>query len=132
MSKSSLLVMLAAGVVAVAGCGQQNVKRIGMVVGVKPEKIAEYKRLHAESNPGVRDLLNKYNIHNFSIFLHKIDGKYYEFAYYEYTGNDYEADMARLDAEPRNKEWLKVTDPMQIPLKGEKSWAIMEQVYYNK
>jgi len=132
MSKSSLLVMLAAGVVAVAGCGQQNVKRIGMVVGVKAEKIGEYKRLHAESNPGVRDLLNKYNIHNFSIFLHKIDGKYYEFAYYEYTGNDYEADMAGLDAEPRNKEWLKVTDPMQIPLKGEKSWAIMEQVYYNK
>ena len=124
--------MLVAGVVAVAGCGQQNVKRIGMVVGVKPEKIAEYKRLHADSHSGVRDLLNKYNMHNFSIFLHKIDGKYYEFAYYEYTGNDYEADMARLDAEPRNKEWLKVTDPMQIPLKGDKSWAVMEEVYYNR
>jgi len=124
--------MLVAGVVAVAGCAQQNVKRIGMVVGIKPEKIAEYKRLHADSYSGVRDLLNKYHMHNFSIFLHKIDGKYYEFAYYEYTGNDYEADMARLDAEPRNKEWLKVTDPMQLPLKGDKSWAVMEEVYYNR
>ena len=113
------------------GCTQQKVKRIGMVVGLKPEKIPEYKALHADSYPGVRDLLNKYHIRNFSIFLHEIEGKYYEFAYYEYTGNDYEADMAALSAEPRNKQWLSVTDPMQIPLTGQKSWAVMEQVYYN-
>ena len=39
--------------------------------------------------------------------------------------------MAKLDAEPRNKEWLKMCDPMQMPLKGEKSWAEMELVYRN-
>jgi L-rhamnose mutarotase len=79
----------------------------------------------------VRDLLNKYHLHNFSIFLHQIRGKWYEFGYYEYTGDDFEADMARLAAEPRNQEWLEVCDPMQLPLEGEESWAIMEQVYYN-
>ena len=56
---------------------------------------------------------------NFSIFLHEIDGNWYEFGYYEYTGDDYEGDMAKLAAEPRNQAWLKVCDAMQIPLKGE-------------
>lgn len=120
-----------------SGCSTTNeetdatAKRVGMVIGLRPEKIAEYKKLHADSQPGVRDLLRKYHIRSFSIFLHQIDGKWYEFGYYEYTGDDYEADMAKMDAEPRTKEWLKVCDPMQIPLEGEKSWAMMEQVYYN-
>jgi hypothetical protein len=34
--------------------------------------------------------------------------------------------LAKLAAEPRNKEWHLVTDPMQIPLKGEKTWVLME------
>jgi L-rhamnose mutarotase len=110
---------------------QKRSKRVGMVVGLKVDQIEEYKRLHADGNPGVRDLLSKYHMHNFSIFLHQLDGKWYEFGYYEYTGDDFEGDMAKLDAEPRNKEWLKVCDPMQVPLMGEKSWAKMESVYFN-
>jgi L-rhamnose mutarotase len=110
-----------------------SVKRVGMVIRIKPGKIADYKRLHADSNPGVRDLLAKANIRNFSIFLRQLDdGQYYLFGYYEYTGSNYDADMAKLAAEPRNKEWLLVTDPMQIPLKGEKTWSMMEQVYHNQ
>jgi len=112
---------------------QAGVKRVGMVIRIKPEKIAEYKRLHADANPGVRDLLRKAHIGNFSIFLRQLDdGQYYLFGYYEYVGSEYEADMLKLDAEPRNKEWLSVTDAMQIPLKGEKSWARMEEVYHNQ
>jgi len=115
------------------GCGQKQVKRVGMVIGIKPEKIAEYKALHADSNPGVRDLLSKYHMRNFTIFMHKFDdGKYYEFGYYEYDGNNYEADMAALAAEPRTKEWLKICDPIQIPFQGQASWSQMERVYYNK
>ena len=129
--KTMVLVLLAAVALCVTGCLEKKVKVVGMVVGIKPEVIPEYKRLHADSNPGVRDLLTKYNMHNFSIFLHKIDGKWYEFGYYEYTGDDFEGDMAKLDAEPRNKAWLKVCDPMQVPLKGEKGWAEMERVYSN-
>ncbi|MEI8293368.1 MAG: L-rhamnose mutarotase [bacterium] len=106
--------------------------RFGKVVGIKPEMIAEYKRLHADSNPGVRDLLTKYHMHNFSIYLKQIEGKWYEFMYFEYTGKDYKGDMAKLAKEPRNIEWLKVCDPMQIPLKGHKSWADMERVYFQK
>ena len=107
-------------------------KRVGMVVMIKEDQIEEYKRIHAPDNPGVRDLLTKYNMRNFSIFLQKLDdGNYYEFGYYEYVGNDFEGDMGKLAAEPRNIEWLKVCDPMQIPLEGYDGWAEMELVYYN-
>jgi L-rhamnose mutarotase len=40
--------------------------------------------------------------------------------------------MAKMNSGPRIKEWLKVCDPMQRPLKGEKAWATMERVYHNK
>lgn len=110
----------------------QNIKRVGMVVGIDPDQIEEYKKLHADSNPGVRDLLTKYHMHNFSIFLQEIDGKWYEFGYYEYTGDDFEGDMAALAKEPRNIEWLKVCDPMQIPLPGADGWTEMERVYFNE
>jgi L-rhamnose mutarotase len=108
-------------------------KRVGMVIGIKPEVIEEYKRLHADDNPGVRDLLKTTNFANFSIFIHQFDdGNYYLFGYYEYVGDDFEKDMAALVKEERNIEWLKVCDPMQIPFEGEKSWSEMEQVYYLK
>ena len=110
----------------------QDVKRVGMVIKIKPECIEEYKAVHADSNAGVRDLLIEANMRNFSIFLHQLDdGNWYEFGYYEYTGDDFEADMAKLDKHPRNIEWLKICDPMQIPLEGYDSWAEMEQVYFN-
>ena len=110
----------------------EKVKRVGMVIGIKPEMIAEYKRLHADDHPGVRDLLNKYHVDNFSIFLQEMpDGKWYEFGYYEYRGDDFEGDMAKMNAEPRVVEWLKQCDPMQVPLPGNDSWAKMKRVYYN-
>ena len=111
---------------------EKVVKRVGMVIRIKPEYIGEYKKLHAGDNPGVRDLLTEANLHNFSIFLHQLDdGNWYEFGYYEYTGDNFEADMAKLEKHPRNIEWLEICDPMQIPLEGYEGWAEMEQVYFN-
>jgi len=109
-----------------------NVQRVGMVIGIKADQISAYEALHAASNSGVRDLLEKYHMHNFSIYMRQLDdGKYYLFGYYEYTGTDYKADMERLGAEPRNQKWLSVTGPMQVPLPGEQSWAMMKEVYHN-
>lgn len=116
-----------------ASVAASSVKRVGMVVGIKPEMIDEYKRLHAADHAGVRDLLSKYHMRNFNIFLQQMpDGKWYEFGYYEYTGNDFEGDMATLAKEPRNIEWLKKCDPMQIPLPGANGWTEMERVYFNE
>ena len=134
-SRVTPLILLIAVVAFAAGFAAKKptqIKRVGMVVGIDPEKIDEYKRLHADGNPGVRDLLSKYHLHNFSIYLQKMpDGKWYEFGYYEYTGDDFEGDMAKMDAEPRTIEWLKKCDPMQIPLPGADGWTEMERVYFN-
>jgi len=107
------------------------VRRVGMVIGLRPEFIDEYRRVHADGHPGVRDLLSKYHLRNFSIFLHQVAGRWLEFGYYEYHGENFEADMAALAAEPRNREWLMLCEPMQAPLDGETGWAVMERVYFN-
>jgi L-rhamnose mutarotase len=107
-----------------------EIRRIGMVIGIKEDCIAEYRALH--DGPGVRDLLEAANMRNFNIFLQKMpDGKYYEFAYFEYHGTDYEADMAKLAKEPRNIAWLKQTDATQTPLESHASWAVMERIFFN-
>lgn len=133
--KKIIFVIAISTILAFAAPPEQktNVKRVGMLIGIKPDKISAYEALHANSNPGVRDLLDKYHMHNFSIFIHQLDdGRYYLFGYYEYTGDDYKGDMQKLAAEPRNRQWLSTTDPLQIPLTGEKSWAIMQEVYHNR
>lgn len=108
-----------------------HIRRIGMVIGIKEECIADYRDLHNGS--GVRDLLSAANIFNFNIYLQKMpDGKFYEFAFYEYHGIDYESDMAKLAREPRNIAWLKLTDAMQVPLEGNDSWRLMEPIFFNK
>jgi L-rhamnose mutarotase len=128
-------VFLAAAVWAIAmfaAAENAHVQRIGMVIGIKADQISAYEALHAASNPGVRDLLDKYHMHNFSIYMRQLDdGKYYLFGYYEYTGTDYKAEMEKLAAESRNQKWLSVTGPMQAPLPGEQSWAMMKEVYHN-
>jgi L-rhamnose mutarotase len=108
-----------------------TVRRFGQLIGLRPELVEEYKRLH--DGPGVRALLRQANIRNFSIFLQQMpDGKLYEFAYFEYHGDDYEADVAWLAAQPENQAWLALCDPMQIPLEGETSWAAMEPIFFNE
>src|SRR5215472_5424694 len=130
MNRIALAAVVIALITMAAGLHTKSegipVQRVGMVIGTKPDQISAYESLHAASNAGVRDLLDKYHMHNFSIFIHQLDdGKYYLFGYYEYTGSDYQTDMAKLAAEPRNQKWLSVTDAMQIPLSAQKWWAQM-------
>lgn len=109
-------------------------KRVGMVTGLNPEKAAYYKELHAATWEGVLAAIEQYNIRNFSIYLKEIDGKLYLFSYYEYIGDDYEADMKRIAADPTTQRWWAETDPCQLPLseaaaKGE-IWTPMEEVFH--
>ena len=104
-------------------------KRYGMVIRVKPEKLEEYKRLHAAAWPEVLDMIRRCNIRNYSIY-HK-DG--YLFSYFEYVGDDFEADMARMAADPMTQKWWGVCKPCHEPLgtraEGE-WWAEMEEVFH--
>ena len=111
----------------------KNMMRVGMVVKVKKERVEEYKNLHADSNAGVRHLLTKYNMRNFSIFIVQLaDREWYEFGYYEYWGNDLDGDMAKFAAEPENIKWLELCNPMQEGiLPDQKGWKVMDRIYYN-
>ncbi len=104
-------------------------KRYGMVLKVRPEKFAEYKRLHAAVWPEVLDMIATCNISNYSIY-HK-DG--FLFSYFEYTGDDFEGDMAKMAADPRTQEWWSICKPCQQPLETRNEgewWANMEEVFH--
>lgn len=104
-------------------------KRYGQVIKLKPEKYEEYKKLHSEVWPEVLDMIKKCNIRNYSIF-HK-DG--YLFAYFEYTGNDFNTDMQKMAADKTTQQWWKCTNPCQMPLKSAKEgewWANMEELFH--
>ncbi|MGH7745572.1 MAG: L-rhamnose mutarotase [Candidatus Dormibacteria bacterium] len=102
-------------------------------MGFRSVSVQGKRSIVHRSARAIRDLLTKYHMHNFSIFIHQLDdGKYYLFGYYEYTGTDYKADMAKLSAEPCNQQWLSVTGPMQVPLAGQKSWSVMKEVYHSQ
>ncbi len=106
-----------------------NVKRFGSVIKIKPEKLLQYMELHANPWPEVQEQITKSNIRNYSIYL--MDD--FLFSYFEYVGNDFKGDMAKMAEDSVTREWWKLTDPCQIPLesraKGE-WWASMEEVFH--
>ena len=109
-------------------------KRYGWVIGLRPEKIEEYKKLHAAIWPDVLKMIKQCHIRNYSIYLRRLDGgRPYLFSYLEYTGSDFAADMARMAADPVTQKWWEVCCPCQAPLedraKGE-WWADMEEVFH--
>ena len=109
-------------------------KRYAMIIGLRPEKIEEYKRLHAAVWPDVLKMISQCNIRNYSIYLRKLDdGQYYLFSYFEYLGADFAADMARMAADPTTQKWWSVCKPCQKPLQQrapEEWWSGMEEVFH--
>ncbi|MGD9558072.1 MAG: L-rhamnose mutarotase [Mangrovibacterium sp.] len=104
-------------------------KRFGQIIGLDPENYEKYKVYHAAVWPEILSMIKACNISNYSIF-HK-DGLL--FAYMEYTGNDFEADMAKMAADPKTQEWWDVMMPMQRPLETRAAgewWANMEEVFH--
>lgn len=104
-------------------------RRIGQIIGVKPGQIEAYERIHAAVWPEVLDMIRACNMRNYSIFRHG----HLLFAYYEYVGTDYAADMAKIAADPKTREWWTHTAPMQEPVEGRAEgewWATMREVFH--
>lgn len=104
-------------------------KRYAQMVGLKAEAVQEYIRIHAAVWPEVLQTIRDCNIHNYSIFYR--GGLL--FAYFEYTGSDYAADMRKMAADPKTQEWWRITDPMQQPLPGSQPgewWTVLEEVFH--
>ncbi len=106
-------------------------KRKGMVIGVKPERIADYKRIHAAVWPEILAKISECSIRNYSIFLREPENLL--FGYWEYHGDDWAKDAAKMAADPRTQEWWAVAMPMQQPLASRRAdewWATAEEVFH--
>lgn len=103
--------------------------RHAMLIGLKPEAEQEYRKIHAAVWPGVLDRIRQCNIRNYSIYLH--NGTLY--SYFEYHGTNFDADMAKMAADPTTQEWWSITKPMQVPLPDRKPgewWTAIEEVFH--
>jgi L-rhamnose mutarotase len=110
------------------GAARRHGSRLA-VIGLKPETEEKYKQHHAAVWPGVLEMIRKCNIRNYSIYLkdHTL------YAYFEYHGTDYAADMALMAADKTTQEWWAIMEPMQSPVATRKPgewWAEMEEVFH--
>ena len=108
-------------------------KRYGMVIGLKPKKVEEYKKLHAAVWPEVLKQIKDCHIQNYSIYLRELETRPFLFSYFEYTGADFKADMARMAADPATQRWWSVCEPCQEPLPDRAAgewWSAMEEVFH--
>jgi L-rhamnose mutarotase len=106
-------------------------RRFGQLIRLKPEGASEYIRLHKSENnwPGVNEMIKKCNISNYSIYV-KGD---YLFAYFEYTGINFDADMKMMADDPTTQKWWDTVKPLMQPVENRKPgefWADMEEIYH--
>ena len=104
-------------------------KRYGQTLKLRPEHRDDYVRHHAEVWPAVLEQIRRSNIRNYSIYLR--DGIL--FAYFEYVGDDFEADMAAMAADETTQRWWTLTDAMQEPLPDRQPdawWTTLDEVFH--
>ncbi len=103
--------------------------RVGQVIGIKNDRLSEYTALHKNVPPEVAEKISDCNIRNYSIF-HR-GGTL--FSYFEYTGDDFDADMKKMAAHEATRKWWDVVGPMQIPMTDRKDgewWASTTEVFH--
>ncbi len=105
-------------------------ERHGSVIRVRAEHLEIYRAFHAAVWPAVLDMIRQCNIRNYSIY-YKDE---FLFSYFEYVGDNFAADMARMAADPVTQKWWAIMKPMQEPLETrapDEWWAEMEEVFHS-
>lgn len=109
----------------------KSLERMGWVIGIRPEKITEYKTLHANAWPEILQKISECNIRNYTIFLREPENLL--FACWDYVGTDFDADMERMKGHAKTRKWWALTDPCQDPLgshQPDEQWVRMEQIFH--
>jgi len=105
-----------------------------MVIGIRKKGINKYRELHAKAWPKVLKKIGDCNIRNYSIYLGQLrENKYYLFSYFEYIGDDFEADMAKMAADSTTQKWWSLCKPCQRPVETARKdewWTEMEKVFH--
>jgi L-rhamnose mutarotase len=127
-------VLLIAAAVLTTALAQPRIQRYGSIIGLKPEKVEAYKKLHAAVWPEVLAMIKTCHIRNYSIYLKEVEpGRFILFSYFEYTGGDFTVDMAKMAADPITQKWWKETDLCQTPIplrEGKEWWSAMTEVFH--
>jgi L-rhamnose mutarotase len=109
-------------------------KRFGWIGRLKPDMVEKYVQLHADTWPAVLERNKNCNLQNYSIFLRRLPGgEHYLFSYVEYTGDNFDEDMAAMAADPEIQRWWGECKPCFEPvddLPPGEVWAPMDQVFY--
>lgn len=105
------------------------VKRFGQVIRIKPEGKEQYMKYHANPLPGVNEMIKECHLKNYSIFIRGD----YMFSYFEYDGEDYDADMQKMAEDPATQHWWSLVKPLMQPLDDRKEgefWSDMTEIYH--
>jgi L-rhamnose mutarotase len=104
-------------------------RRVAQVIGLPAAGIEEYERLHRAVWPEVCARLTASGVTNYSIF------RYGEllFSYFEYIGDDYDADMAAIAADETTQQWWALCGPLQRPLEDRQPgewWMTIPELFH--
>ena len=105
-------------------------KRFGQVIRLKEGVLEEYARYHADVWPEVLKMISECHIRNYTIY-HKAG---WLFAHFEYHGDDFDADMKKMAADPHTQQWWDVMMPMQEPVDFREEgdwWCTMDEVFHS-
>ena len=103
--------------------------RVAQVIGLDPDRIDEYERVHADVWPEVlaqiaRSGIRNYSIHRYGTLL---------FATFDYVGDDLAADMAAMAADEATQRWWALCEPMQRPVRERTEgewWHTIPEVFH--
>ena len=104
-------------------------KRVCEMIGLRESERGKYIDLHDNIWPEISALIRDCNIRNYTIF--ERNGMLY--AYYEYIGDDFAADMRKMAENETNKKWWAQCGPCQEPLDDRKPgewWAATEEIWH--
>jgi L-rhamnose mutarotase len=97
-------------------------QRYASVVGLTAEGGEDYVRLHASVWPDVLKQIKASNVQNYSMY------RYGELliSYFEYVGEDFAADMAKMAEDPVTQKWWSLCKPLTTPVPERASgeWAM--------
>lgn len=104
-------------------------KRVGFLLKVKEEKIAEYKMHHRRVWPEMLEALKRNGWHNYSLFMRK-DGLL--FGYFE-TPENFQAALNGMNREAINDKWQEFMAPFFESTDGDhadKMMVELEEVFH--
>ena len=111
-------------------------KWFGWVGKLKPGCVDRYIALHADTWPAVLARISDCQLQNYSIYHKQLPhDEHLLFSYFEYMGEDFQADMQRMASDPQVQRWWDECKPCFEHIEGlspGEVWLSMDQVFFHE